>query len=238
MQITLTSLVVPRLRRVARSLTAASEDKSFIKTLHPDTRAQLMASVSIGERLDTALDLSPLVIDTVTDSVIGSFESALVMFERIANDRVVRPSQDALDKKADAMTLRQLAFPQSAQRLLDLEMVDQHKAMVDLNAVLTEDKTAVACVKRLGLEWAVAQIVAHLAPYSRAVRASDGRDVTGDSEAFHAAFTKLAISASAHHAGDETVHKTLFGTYDDELEAQQRDARDRRKRAAAKPETK
>lgn len=238
MKIELTRLTVPRQRRVVRALVAASEDKALTKTLHPDARALLASAVSVGERLDTSLDLSPIVIDTITDSVIGSFESVLTMFERIANDRVVRPAPEALEKKADAMTLRQLAFPQGAQAMLDLEMVDQQKAMVDLVAVLTEDKTAVACTKRLGLEWAVAQIAAHLAPYNRAVRASDGRDVSGDSEAFHTAFTKLAVSASAHHGSDDAVHRALFNTYDTELDAQQRDDRDRRKRAAAKSQPK
>ena len=80
--------------------------------------------------------------------------------------------------------------------------------------MLREPEGFVASVKRLGLDWAVAQVVAHLEPYGRAVRASDGRDLVADSEAFHEAFTALALDASTHHRGDDAVralHRELFG---------------------------
>lgn len=235
MKFELTRITIPRQRRVARALKILSDDKTFLKSLHADTRAALLAAVAIGDRLDITHEVSPLVVDTVTDSVIGSFEGVLTMFERIASDRVVRPSSEVLEKKADATALRQLAFPKGAQFMLDLEMAEQHKAMAALVTVLTADKVAVAGVKRLGLDWAVAQVVAHLEPYGRAVRASDGRDLVADSEAFHEAFTALALDAATHHRGDDAVHKALFDAYDVALAEQQQETRARRKRNAAKP---
>lgn len=230
----LTRLTVPRQRRVVRALKTLSEDKPFVKELHPDVRAALLAALAAGEGIDTSVEVPLVVLDTVTDSVLVSFETILEMMERLATDRVVRPSPEALERKADATALRNLAFPRGAQHITDLDMADQHKAMLDLTTTLTHDKTAVALVKRLGLEWAVAVLVAHLEPYGRAVRANDGRDVSADSAAFHTAFTDMALYAATHHRGDGELRRRLFAAYDSELEAQRDDER-ARKRARKKP---
>lgn len=192
------------------------------------------AAVSAGQRLETGVALSPLVLDTTTDSVISAFEDILLGIERVATDRVVRPSPEVLAMKSAAMTLRQVALPNGTTSFLDLSMPLQHKAMDSLVTVLTGDKTAVASVKTLGLGWAVAQIVAHLEPYGRMVRAADGRDLQSESVAFHDAFTTMAVVVSSRHAGDAEIHRRLFGAYDTELEAQQAEEREGRKRSAAK----
>jgi hypothetical protein len=230
----LTRLVVPRQRRVFRALDAAQADKSFVKSLNGDTRAALEAAVKAGAPLDGAPEVSPLVIDTTTDSVLSAFEDLLRAIERIAVDRVVRPTSEVVEQKNDAMTVRELAFPKGAKVILDLNMADQLRTMNTMVEVLTTDKKAAACIKRLGLEWVVSQVVAHLEPYARAVRSADGRALSTDSDAFRAALTRLALKVTAHHEDDAEIEKRLLGPYRVELEAQQQDERDARKRNAEK----
>ncbi len=234
MLIELNRLTIPRLRRVARALKALHDDRAFVRTLHADVRGALEAAVQKGAPLDTAAEVSPLLIDTTTDSVLSNFEDMLLAMEGVANDRVVRPSTEALAKKADAMTLRQRVFPQRAKAIIDLSMSDQHKAMRDLAEVLTTDREATACVRRLGIDWAVAHLVAHLDPYQRAVRSSDGRALSTDAEDFHAALTRLAVKVTALHEDDAELRRAVLGPYEVELAAQQQEERDARKRQAAK----
>lgn len=230
MKLELTRLTIPRQRRLVSEWRALREDKTFTKSLKPEVREVFVEAVSLGERIDTAVTVSPLVIDATTDSVITAFDTVLESFERIANDRVVRPSPEVLKKKAAALTLRQLAFPGTVTAVTEQSMPLQHKSMSDLVTLLQRDKQCHACVDELGLGWVVAQLVAHLEPYGRAVRNSDGRDVQADSVAFHEAMTLVAIRAAAHEGVD--TQRRLFGAYDTELEAQQQDEREGRKRAA------
>lgn len=230
----LTRLTIPRQRRVFRSLHAAAQDKAFMKGLSADTRAAVEAAVEAGAPLDTVLEASPLVVDTTTDSVLSAFEGLLFDFERITNDRVVRLAPEAAEKRADAITLRTTIFPRGAKVILDLSMSDQLKAMHDIATALNDDETAAGCVERLGIKWVVTQVVAHIEPYARAVRASDGRALSADSDAFHAALTSLALKAAVHHEGDGEIEKRLMGAYVVELEGQQADERESRKRSAEK----
>lgn len=227
-------LPIPRQRRVFRALDEAQSDKAFVKTLQADTRAALEAAVAAGAPLDSVMEQSPLVVDSTTDSMLSAFESYLLDIERLTVDRVARLSDVATEKRADAISLRELAFPRGAAAILDLSMSDQLKVMNDIVEALNTDKTALGCIKRLGVEWIVERIVAHLEPYARAVRSSDGRALSNDSEAFHTALSRLAVKAAAHHEGDAEIEKRLLGAYQVELAAHQQDEREGRKRAAEK----
>ncbi len=113
-------LTIPRQRRVFRALNEAQSDKAFVKTLQSDTRAALESAVTAGAPLDSVMEISPLVVDSTTDSMLSAFESYLLDIERLTVDRVARLSDAAAEKRADAISLRQVSFPKGATEILDL----------------------------------------------------------------------------------------------------------------------
>ena len=137
------------------------------------------------------------------------------------------PAQAAKRSAASVLVMR--AFPQGSA-FLSRSMPLQHEAMTQAMDRLRNDDACVAAIKELGLGWYVDHMEAHMAPYGRAVRASDNRDVDALSTAFHSAFRALAFATLAHHDGDADVRSRLLGAYERELEAQRSDERAARKR--------
>lgn len=227
-------LIVARQRRVAQSIGELAADNVFVQSLHPDTRAALAAAVAAGTRLDGGHDLPPLLVDNTSDTVIYAFEDCLAAIERGLSDKVVPLGADQARKRNAARFVRQRAFPDGSG-FLSHSMPLQYRAMRDFSDKLREKDCADA-VTELGLAWFVAHIDAHLAPYGRAVRTTDNRDLEAESDAFHAAFMSLAVQAAAHHAGDAAIRKQLMSAYETEVEAQRTDERERRRAARKKGE--
>lgn len=229
-------LTLQRQRRVFLALRDASEDKAATKALHPDVRGALTAAVAAGSGLTPDRELPPLVLDNTTDVVIGAFDDLLEAVEKGMTDRVVRPlTPEQAEMKAAATTLRQRAFPNGTGYLTG-SMGQQYKVMRELADALEKDRECVAAVRALHVKWFVDHLVAHLAPYGRAVKAADGRDLEAESDAFHGAFVDLAVKATAHHGASADVRKLLLGAYETELAAQREDEREARKRAKKKRE--
>ena len=232
--INLPRLPLVRQRRVAQLLAELSADKSVIKPLHPEVKTSLAEVVTSGSRLDTGRELPPLVLDNTTDTVFSAFDGAISSVERGMDDRVIKPLPAVqAKKKAAASTIRLRAIP-DGMPFLSLSMPLQYDAMRSVIDLLQKDEDCVAAVKELDFEYFVDHMAAHLAPYGRAVRSADGRDMEAESDTFHAAFLKLAVRTTAHHADDPAIHKLIFGAYEKELAAQREEARDARQRAKKK----
>jgi hypothetical protein len=229
----LTRLVIARQRRVAQSLSEFVKNPKALKGLHADVRKALEHAVETGAALDDAPELPPLLVDNSSDAVFAAFDAWLEATVRGMNDRVVTPlPPDRAAKKAAAATLRARALPRGT-RFLALSMPLQYDAMKKVIDALREDDACVAAIKELDAGFWVDHMEAHLAPYGRAVKTLDGRDVDALGEAFHKAFHKLCLATLTHHDGDAGVRKGLLGAYETELEAQREDERAARKRRAA-----
>jgi hypothetical protein len=61
---------------------------------------------------------------------------------------------------------------------------------------------------------------AHLAPYGRAVRTTDDRDLESVGAAFHAAYVGLVVKSTAYHAGTAAIETRLCNPYETEIAAQ------------------
>lgn len=234
--LTLPRLPVARQRRVAQSLQELIVDKSATKQLEPSVRSALTATVDIGRRLDTERELPPLVLDNTTDTVFSAFDGVISSVERGMDDRVVKPLPVAqAKKKAAAATIRLKAIPQGMP-FLSLSMALQYDAMRAVMDRLEKDPECTAAVEELGLGYFVAHMAAHLAPYGRAVVSADNRDIEAESDAFHDAFVKLAVQASAHHGDADATRRRILGAYETELAAQREEERAARQRAKKKRE--
>lgn len=164
----------------------------------------------------------------------GALDDLLEAVEGVLNDRVVNPLTDEQSQmRQAARTVRQTALPGGTGYLNDT-MPQQYKTMRTMADALQNHKACAAAVKTLHLGWAVDHVLAHLAPYGRAVKAADGRDLEAVSDGFHAAFEQLAVKTRAHHGADAAVGKLVLGAYETELTAQREDERAARKRSAAK----
>jgi len=227
-------LVITRQRRVAQALQDLAGDAKAMKALHADLRAAVQAAAEAGARLETGREFAPLVLDNTTDAVFSALDTLLGAVEQGLNDRVVKPLTEAQShKRVAATTLRQKVFPTGAD-FLSLSMPLQYKAMRAAVDALTRDKECAEAVRELGIGWLVEHAAAHLAPYGRAVKAADGRDLDAESDAFHEAFARVVVMVEAHHAKDADARRAVLGAYDTELTAQRADERDARKRAREK----
>ncbi len=227
-------LPLVRQRRVAQSLTDLLADKDSTKPFHASVKASLGAAAAIGLRLDAGRELPPFVLDNTTDTVFLGFDNVISAIERGMDDRVVKPLPSVqAKKKAAASTIRLKAIP-DGMPFLSLSMPLQYDAMRSVMDLLEKDEGCVAAVEELDLGYFVAHMSAHLAPYGRAVKSADGRDLEGEGDAFHAAFLKLAVQTSAFHADDKAIHKQILGAYETELEAQREEDRANRRRLKKK----
>ncbi len=225
-------LTMQRQRRVYLALLDLLADKIATKPMHADVRASLAKTVDLGAGLSVDRELPPLVLDNTADAVIGAFDDLLESVERLLNDRVVRPlTEEQTQMKNAATTVRQFAFAEGTDYLV-ASMPLQYKGMRATADALQNNKTCAAAVKTLHLGWAVDHLIAHLAPYGRAVKAADGRDLEAVSDAFHAALEDLAVKTTAHHGADKAIRSQLLGAYETELAAQREDERATRKRSA------
>lgn len=230
----LARLTLTHQRRVAQALAAVTEDKTFTKSLHAETRGALTAAVAAGAGLAAMRDIPPLVLDSTTDAVFAAFDDVLEGIERGLTDRVVRPlTEEQARKKAAATTLRQRVFAQ-AEDFLSLSMPLQYRAMTDALKVATTQKDCVAAIEELGLSWFLEHLRAHLGPYGHAVTLADGRDLDANSDAFHDALTELALRAQVHERGNADAQKRLFASYETELAGQRDEERAARARAKKK----
>jgi hypothetical protein len=227
-------LTIARQRRLAQSLLEAEQDKSFVKSLNPDVRTALSDAVKMGEGLDPGRELPPLVLDNTTDTVFSSFENLLESVEQGMTDRIVAPlPPDRAKKKAAASFLLKRVFPDGTG-FLSSSMPLQYTAMTTVLDLLTKDPECVAAVKELGVGYFVDHMEAHLIPYGRAVKTSDGRDLEAAGTAFHDAYTRLAKKVDVHHEGDAAASEKLCKPYQRELEAQREEDRQSRARRAKK----
>lgn len=234
--INLPRIPIVRQRRVAMSLTDLLADKNATKPLHAEVKATLGETVSIGARLDAGRELPPLVLDKGTDTVFFSFDKVIEGIERGMDDRVISPLQPVLaKKKAAASTIRLKVIP-DGMPFLSSSMPLQYDGMRAVMDLLEKDAECKAAVEELGLEYFVSHMSAHLAPYGRAVKSADHRDLEAESDDFHASFLKLAVQTMAHHANDGAVHKQIFAAYETELAAHREEERAARQRAKKKRE--
>jgi hypothetical protein len=218
-------LIIVRQRRLAQSLAETAQNKAFLKTLAPDVRIALTDAVTAGQALDSEHILPPLLVDNSTDTVFGAFDAFLASIVRGMTDRVIAPlPAPQAKKKAAAAHLRQRAFPHGVD-FLSRSMPLQYDAMVNVIATLRDDPECVAAVKELDAGYFVEHMEAHLAPYGRAVRTTDDRDMESVGAAFHAAYVGLVVKSSAHHAGVAEIEKALYNPYQTEVAAQREEER-------------
>lgn len=224
-------LIVARQQRVLQALRELSEDKALVKALHPDARDRLLQCIAAGAPLDLAHALPPLLLDNTTDSVVGALLRVVTAIEDGLDDRIVPLDPKKAARRDAARLVHQRAFPIGVPFLSDT-MPLQYRAM----RTLADTLGAADCVKAvatLGLEYLVEHFEAHLAPYGRAVKTTDNRDVEADSDRFHAALVALAMQVTVHHGGTP-IEKQLMAAYDTELEAQRTEEREARRARAAR----
>lgn len=106
--------------------------------------------------------------------------------------------------------------------------------MAKVIATLRDDPECVAAVKELDASYFVDHMEAHLAPYGRAVRTTDDRDMGAVGAAFHAAYVGLVVKSTAHHAGAAEIEKRLYNPYQHEIAAQREEERLARARSKTK----
>jgi hypothetical protein len=226
----LKKITVARQRRVVLTLIEAYEDKAFMRSMHDKVCAALGEAIRAGQELGGTHSLPPMAVDNATDSVFSGFLNLLGAIDTGMTDKVVSPlPPEQAAKKSAASVLVMRAFPQGSA-FISRSMPLQHEAMTQVMDRLRNDEACVAAIRELNLGWYVDHMGAHMAPYGRAVRASDNRDVDALSTAFHGAFRALAFATLAHHDGDADVRSRLLGAYERELEAQRADERASRKR--------
>lgn len=234
----LVRLVIARQRRLLGALQEADADKSFVKQLAEPVREALQEAVRAGEPLDDDHAVPPFVVDNSADAAIGGFHTIVVGIDKALSDRLIKPlPPERAKKKAAARDILQRAFPNGTGFLGDA-MPLQYTAMKKLVKTLRAKPCADA-VAVLGLGYLVDHIEDHLAPYGRAVKTRDNRDLEEVGAAFHEAYTALALLATAHHAGDDEVKKRLLNPYRTQLSDQRQDDRAARARSAknaAEPE--
>ena len=227
-------LIIVRQRRLSQSLAETSRDKAFVKTLAPEVRSALTDTVTAGSALDSEHVLPPLLVDNSTDTVFGAFDAFLGSIVRGMTDRVIAPlPAPQAKKKAAAAFLRQRVFPQGVE-FLSRSMPLQYDAMVNVIATLRDDAECVAAVKELDAGYFVDHMEAHLAPYGRAVRTTDDRDMEAAGAAFHAAYVTLVVKSTAHHAGTAAIETRLWNPYQHEIAAQREDERQGRVRTKSR----
>jgi len=224
-------LIIPRQRRLALSLTQSVQDKVFVKSLAPDVRSSLTEAVKAGEGLDTNHVLPPLLVDGSADTVFAAFDGLLASIVRGMTDRVIAPlPPPQAKKKAAAAHLRQRAFPNGVD-FLSRSMPLQYDAMVTVIGTLRDDAECAAAVKELDAGYFVDHMEAHLAPYGRAVRTTDDRDLEAVGAAFHTAYVDLVVKTTALHGGAAAIRARLFNPYETEVAAQREEERLARARA-------
>jgi hypothetical protein len=227
-------LTIIRQRRLAQSLAETTEDKAFVKTLATEVRTALSEAVTAGQALDSDHILPPLLVDNSTDTVFGAFDAFVASIVRGMTDRVIAPlPAPQAKKKAAAAHLRQRAFPHGVE-FLSRSMPLQYDAMVSVIDILREDPACVAAVNELGAGYFVDHMEAHLAPYGRAVRTTDDRDMEAVGTAFHAAYVRLVVKITAYHADAATIEMRLCNPYQHELAAQREEERLARVRSKTK----
>lgn len=227
-------LTILRQRRVLQDLRDLLEDTKLTKGLHADVRARLTDAVTAGDGLDEGQALSPLLVDNSTDAVFGAFDAWLAAIGRGMTDKVVAPLPPAAaKKKAAAATIRAKALSGGTGFLMK-KMSLQYKAMRELLDKLRDDAECKAAITELGAEYWVEHMNAHLAPYGRAVKTQDNRDLEAVGDAFHEAFRDLAFATFTHHGKNAALRARVLGAYEKELDAQRTEDRDARKRAAKK----
>ena len=218
-------LIIVRQRRLAQSLAETAQDKAFLKTLAPDVRIALTVTVTAGQALDSDHVLPPLLVDNSTDTVFGAFDAFVASIVRGMTDRVIAPlPATQAKKKAAAAHLRQRAFPHGVD-FLSRSMPLQYDAMVNVIATLRDDPECASAVKELDAGYFVDHMEAHLAPYGRAVRTTDDRDLEAVGAAFHASYVGLVVKSTAHHAGVAEIEKRLYNPYQTEIAAQREEER-------------
>lgn len=227
---TLPRLTVRRQRRVASALEKVAEDKAHAKSIPAEVRPLLARAVEAGRRLDDGRELPSLLLDNTTDVVFGAFHHTAESIHDGLDERVCPLTPEQSKKKAAANTLLTRALPGDLG-YLSQSMSLQYEDMRALVDRLQKDATCAAAVHELHLEFFVSHMEAHLVPYGRAVRTADGRDLEAESDAFHAAFTDLALKVSAHFPEGAPERTALFGAYETELEAQRAEKREARRRS-------
>ena len=151
--------------------------------------------------------------------------------EKALSDRLIKPlPPDRAKKKAAASEVVQRAFPVGTGFLSEA-MPLQYTAMEKLMKTLRGDPCSDA-VAALGLGYLVDHIEDHLAPYGRAVKTRDNRDLEEVGAAFHDGYTKLALAVTVHHADDEEVKKRLLNPYRKQLSDQRNEERAARVKSA------
>jgi hypothetical protein len=227
-------LTIIRQRRLAQALEAAQQDAAFVKTLAKPAAAALAAVVVAGVDIDVDHALPPLLVDNTTDSVFGSFEGFLKAIVRGMSDKVIAPlPSDRAAKKAAASLLLGRAYPDGVA-FLSRAMPLQYDAMAKLVDLLRKDPACVAAVKELAAEFFVDHLEAHLAPYGRAVKTTDDRDLEAAGGVFHEAYVGLVVQIEANHAGDDDIKERLWNPYQTELDDQRDEGRKERARSKKK----
>lgn len=227
----LVRLVIARQRRILGALREAEADQAFVVGLAEPVVRALRDAVRAGEPLDDDHAVPPLVVDNSADAAIAGLHAAVVGIEKALSDRLIKPlPPDRAKKKAAASEVVQRAFP-NGTTFLSEAMPLQYTAMEKLMKTLRGDPCSDA-VAALGLGYLVDHIEDHLAPYGRAVKTRDNRDLEEVGAAFHDGYTKLALAVTVHHADDEEVKKRLLNPYRKQLSDQRNEERAARVKSA------
>lgn len=232
--IDLTRLPISRMARVWHALSDNQSDGKLLKSLAPQVKNSLAAAVSAGESLSAGRELPALVLDNTTDTVFYGFRDVVGCILKGMDDRVIPLPKAQATKKAAATTLQLRALSDEMAYLSD-SMPLQYAAMRKLMDTLEGDKECAAAVSELGLGYFVEHMNAHLAPYGRAVKSADGRDLEKQGDLFHEAFTQLVIDVHSHHRGDKELQQTILGAYQTELAAHREDNRSRKRASKKNP---
>lgn len=227
----LTRLPIARQRRVGIAIREMLADKAPNKSSAMPAPVKAAATVVEGliDRLDPGYELPVLLLDKATDSVYYGFRAVVEGIEQCLDSRIVKElSKDQLKKKVAATTLAQRALADD-MGYLAAAMSLQYTGMLALVDKLNGDTQCKGAVEELGLGYLVEHMEAHLAPYGRAVKAADGRDMEAESAAFHEAFEDLLVAARAHAGKSSDLYKKLRESYDFELEAHRKDRAARRR---------
>lgn len=195
--------------------------------LHEDAaakrkRAEPMAS-RIGDFLTandalSAVSVAPkLTVDTATDRAIGGLYGTLKSIEQTFRDPLVPLRKGAAERLAMARSLRRRAFPKDVDFTRGA-MDTQYRGMRELVTTLRGAESE-AEVKALGLGDAVDFIESLLAPYGVAVKGPGGVDVERLSDAWHEAFTALALALVGSAPETDPLRVGALDAYERQLDA-------------------
>jgi hypothetical protein len=217
--------------RVAELL--AADEAAKRKRAEP-IASRIGAFVAANEALASVSVAPKLTVDTATDRAIGGFHSTLKSIEQTFSDPLVPLRKSASERFKAARSLRRRAFPKDVEFTRG-SMDSQYRGMRDLVTVLRSKESAPE-VELLALGDAVDFIESLLAPYGVAVTGPGGVDVERLSDAWHEAFTALALALTGSLPERDPLRVGVLDAYERQLDAHN-EAINARRRAKKKTAT-